>query len=196
MAAIDTWTNTDPTEASDASALDDSIRSFAISVQSGLGEELNWPSTETKAFGWPGTADAGTARMSTASAAKDLPDGILTLGTTRGAVYHSGSASSSLVMHNRILSHGSVCEAGDVWLHQSGSESVTPASGLATLRKTFATAYQGTPCVLLYSSNTRYLSAITLVNTTLFGSIYSNLDNNADSTGFTVYWQSEGTVAQ
>lgn len=191
MSAI-TWVNTDPTDGSNASGLDDSLRNFALSVSSGLGESLNWPGTAGGSAASAGFANAGSARLAYGGGMfGNAPGpGFLSFDTYRGALVE-GSGLSNLLGHASMLVRPYSSETSSVWRYQSGSHVTTVSTAIFAV--SFASAYSGTPHVALSVSTPGVITGLAVVDGSGFTSRHSWMAGSAST--WTIYWSSEGTMA-
>ena len=204
MAAID-WDENLPSQSSDATLVDDEIRSMLTNIATGLGESIFWPGSATTTGGHSGASIGelrpGSARLAlpdtTPIAHDEMPDGFLGLQLDNARLWHLGSSQNTYV-----ISGGDMLVAPDNpgsapytarWVLQEGTVTETTDGDDAI---TFATAYNGVPFVTVSRGDSQALSMnFGPISVTTAGFTLRKLWVGSGATqASTFVWRSEGTI--
>jgi hypothetical protein len=193
MSSNVTWVNTDPTEGSGASHLDDAVRQMTAAVAYGLGESLNWPGSGGGSATSAGRPKLGSARLaySDSNRAGGYPDGHLSLDSLRLAVRHVGSTNTGVIGHASMLERAAPSSRSAIWTMQEGVASLDTTDGITPV--TFGTIHLGVPHVDVTLSSASFVHGIASPTSSGFTSFASYMDSGVTS-ATTIYWRSEGTV--
>jgi len=191
---------------SDASAIDDDVRSLKSDFAAGIGEFAYGPSSASSqgaSTSSTGELLPGAGRFAEITDARSNTtgntSGWLVEDTSTVLMHHAGST-ATVALGGQRVDEAVSSENEDTfrWVVSTGTE-VFSFGGVSVITTTFPTPYNSRPFVYMQletdgnAGAERPLAGIEQINTSQFVSVISNL-GTATGANWTIQWMSEGTI--
>ena len=195
------WTETTPSDTSNASVADEEFRSMVTAISIGLGESMYWPgsaASQGASTASSGELQLGASRLAITAGTPvgGHPDGFLGVDENNERLWHVGSVVTEVLAGGRMQDRNGGLDSAPFiarWLVQ------TDVTGLQasdrTVEVTFPTMYNGVPTVDI-GPGTRAASwdyALRTVTASGF-TLLKNFNDSGTSPTTRFMWRSEGTV--
>lgn len=194
------WNESSPADTDSAGAGDDEIRSLKTSIRNGLAAEHAWPSATGSGFGVHllGSARAYYDVQSNVSSAGT--DGRLLVTSDSSRLFHVGSAGTSFIGGNTVISAGSQPVGGQrfYWAEEFGEALANQGASTHSVTVSFPNSgFSGVPFVTASAWTTgttqKPVAIITgLTATSVQFQVY-DITTGGTSSKCTVIWRSTGT---